>query len=171
MTSTTPVPEIGVAPATWALVSDERGTGFVMATAMGRSLHVHVGDPSPAHPRRGGSAGGLVTAVLDESGSVVVETATAPPALLVARDGVRLLSAEPAQERPTQMRPGDRLVLCCAAGDGQAPQGLLHLLRRVAPDLLRARPEDLLADVLAGVEQGAAALVARTPGDPDRPTT
>lgn len=165
------MPGVTVAPATWALVSDERGAGFVMATAMGGALHVHAGVSSPTATSGSGPTGGLVTAILDEIGSVVVETSTAPPALLVSRDGVRLLSAEPSQQRPTRMQPGDRLVLCCASAHEQAPDGFLHLLRRVAPDLLRSKPEDLLADVLADVEQGAATLITRTRLDPQAPTT
>lgn len=170
-TQATSVPEVTTAPATWALVSDERGAGFVMATAMGGALHVHAGVSSLTGVSVTAPAGGLVTAILGEGGSVVVETATAPPALLVSRDGVRLLSAEPAQQRPTRMLPGDRLVLCCTGAHEQAPEGFLDLLRRVAPDLLRSEPEDLLADVLADVEQGAATLITRTRLDPHVPTT
>jgi hypothetical protein len=170
-TQATSVPEVTAAPATWALVSDERGAGFVMATAMGGALHVHAGVSSPISSSGSGPAGGLVTAILDESGSVVVETSTAPPALLVSRDGVRLLSAEPAQQRATRMLPGDRLVLCCTGAHEQAPEGFLHLLRRVAPDMLRSKPEDLLADVLADVDQGAATLITRPPIDRHAPTT
>lgn len=148
-------------PATWALVSDERGDGFVMATAVERALHVHVGSPGQESPRSPRRAGGLVTAILDETGSVVVETTTAPPGLLVAHDGTRLLSAEPGQDRRTHMLPGDRLVLCSAAGLDGAPEGLLRLLRCVAGELLTMRPEDLLGDVLDGVDAGAATVIAR----------
>lgn len=162
MTQATAEPDVVLTPATWALVSDERGDGFVMATAVGLALHVHVGSPGQDSPSAARHAGGLVTALLDATGSVVVETTTAPPALLVSRDGTRLLSAVPGQERPTRMQPGDRLVLCSAAELDGAPEGLLNLLRCVAGDLLTMSPEDLLGDVLAGVESGAATVIART---------
>lgn len=159
MTQTTAEPYVTLTPATYALVTDERGDGFVMATAVGRALHVHVGSPGRDSRR---PAGGLVTATLDESGSVVVETTTAPPALLVSRDGTRLLSAEPGHDRPTRMLPGDRLVLCSTSALDGAPEGLLNLLGRGAGDLLTMTPESLLDDVLDGVETGAATVIART---------
>jgi hypothetical protein len=165
MSQTTSLPDVRVEPAHWALVSDERGGGFVMATVVGSSLHVHVGDPAPQGTGREHD-GGLVTAVLDGTGSVVVETTTTPPALLVARDGTRLLPAQPGQELPTRMREGDRLVLCSASGLDEPPAGLLHLLRCVADDLLRVSPEHLLTTVLEGVDEGAATVIARTPPGP-----
>lgn len=160
-TQTVMPPEVLLAPARWAMATDERGDGFVMATAVGRELHVHVGDPAaPSHPARHRS-GGLVTAVLDDAGSAAVETTTAPPALLVARDGLRLLPAEPHQDRRSQLDIGDRLVLCSASGPDDPPDGLLAVLRSSAEELLNMSPSRLLDVILEGVDHGAAAVVSR----------
>lgn len=161
MTQTAMSPELRLAPARWAMTTDERGDGFVMATAVGRELHVHVGDPdAPSRVARRRS-GGLVTAVLDDAGSAVVETTTAPPALLVARDGLRLLPAGPHQDRRTQVDIGDRLVLCSASGPDEPPEGLLAVLRSSAEELLSMSPGRLLDVMLDGVDHGAAAVVSR----------
>lgn len=166
MTQTATPTEVLLVPARWAMATDERGDGFVMATAVGRELHVHVGDPAAPSRQARRRSGGLVTAVLDDAGSAVVETTTAPPALLVARDGLRLLPAEPRQDRRTRLNVGDRLVLCSASGPDDPPEGFLALLRATAEELLGMSPSRLLDLVLDGVDHGAATVVSRFQPEP-----
>jgi hypothetical protein len=143
------------------LATAERSTGFVRVTADGPRLRVCVGD----RPRPVGStptAAGLVTAELGEDGSVVVETVTAPPALLVSADGARLLPAAPGQCQPTATRVGDLLILCSASALDAPPAGLVDILRHQAQEVLATSPQDLLATLLDAVDDGAAAVIART---------
>jgi hypothetical protein len=145
----------------WTLATAERATGFVRVTADGSALRVAVGD----RPRPVGTvptASGLVTAELAADGSVVVETVTAPPALLVSCDGARLLPAAPGQCQPTATQPGDLLILCSASALDAPPAGLVEILRHQAQEVLAMSPQDLLTRLLDAVEDGAAAVIART---------
>jgi hypothetical protein len=109
----------------------------------------------------------MVTAELDAAGGVVVETRTAPPALLVRPDGVQLLPAAPGLRLPAQMRTGDRLLLCSAAVLDSPPVGLVEILKAPAQKVLSMSPDELLRILLDGDHAGAAAVVIRAPLDPD----
>lgn len=152
-----PYPE--VLKTRWQHVGAERGHGFVTASRMGRVLRVHVGDPYRDSGEEGlDGPGGMLSAVLNDEGSAVVETTPALPAILISPDGSRILPAEPSQRRPVPIVPGDLLVLCCASSAG-LPHGYLRLLESSSSELLSPDSSQLLHDVLDGVSEGAAAVI------------
>jgi hypothetical protein len=148
-------------PARWVVATLDRSSGYTRVRSVEGGLQLRVGDGLTTidAPVRG--SGSLVTASLFDDGSVVVETQTAPPALLVSRGGARLLPAAPGQCRPTRMDPGDRLLLCSAAALDAPPVGLVDILKSPVDEVLRMSPSDLLDRILDGTDDGAAAVVLR----------
>jgi len=150
----------------WQVATLEKASGFGRVHRSNGLTILRVGDrrtrPDDAEvsPDAGGS---LLTAVLYADGSAMVETRTAPPALLVSWDGTRLLPAAPGQRKPTVMAPGERLLLCSALALDSPPVGLVKILHRPAPSVLRIEPDALLREVLDDTDVGAAALVVRDP--------
>ena len=145
--------------ARWVVARLERSAGFTRASSGEGALRIRVGDTSAAGAAD--ASGSVVTATLAPDGYVTVETRTAPPALLVSRDGVRLLPAAPGQCRPTRMEIGDRLLLCSASALDSAPVGLVDILKMPALDVLHMNQAALLHKLLEGTQDGAAAVVMR----------
>lgn len=152
------------APATstrWVVATLDRSSGYTRVHAVGGGLQLRVGDGRASIGRPLPGSGSLVTASLFDDGSVVVETRTAPPALLVSASGTQLLPAAPGQCRPTRMGVGDRLLLCSAAALDAPPVGLVSILHAQVEHVLRMSPTSLLERILDGTDDGAAAVVLR----------
>jgi hypothetical protein len=146
----------------WVVARLERSSGFTRASSGDGALRIRVGDGGGQTEEVADEAGSLVTATLHADGCVTVETRTAPPALLVSRDGARLLPAVPGLCRPTPMTTGERLLLCSASALDSPPVGLVDILKAPARDVLRMSPTALLHKLLEGTEDGAAAVVLRS---------
>jgi len=156
-------PPVPAPPARWAVATLDRSSGFTRMRTVGAGLQLRVGDGRAALEAARADGGSLVTATLGEDGTVVVETRTAPPALLVSLDGTRLLPAAPGQCRPTRMAVGDRLLLCSASALDAPPVGLVDILRTPVEQVLRMSPTALLDRILEDTDDGAAAVVQRAP--------
>jgi hypothetical protein len=149
------------APFGWVVARLEGPNGFARVDERGTTVRVAVGEQDGRSGEPAGSPQSLVTAVLGRRGEVVVETCSAPPALLVGADGTRLLPATPGLRRPTRMAAGDVLLLCSASALDAPPVGLVEILKAPAADVLGTSPETLLAMILGDRSDGAAAVVSR----------
>jgi hypothetical protein len=155
-------------PARWVITRLERPTGFARISRHGAAVRVLVGDDG--RPGRPGEPGypvdrseSVVSALFDPDGRVVVETRSAPPALLVARSGTQLLPDTPGHQVPTRMADGDVLLLCSASALDSPPVGLVEILRSPAQQVLAMSHELMLAMILGDEPDGAAAVVMRAP--------
>lgn len=152
------------APARWIVDRLERPSGFATIDRRGDGVRVHVGDDGGGLGTQSSAAEmSVVTAELDRTGGVVVETRSAPPALLVTRRGTQLLPATPGLRRPTLITPGDLLLLCSASALDAPPVGLVQILRSPALEVLSMSPRVLLGLIMADQTDGAAAIVTRAP--------
>ena len=151
------------ATARWVVSRLERPTGFATIDLRGDSVRVHVGDGGGGLVAPLDSDRSDITAEFDGQGGVVVETCSAPPALLVARDGTRLLPATPGLRRPTLIAPGDLLLLCSASALDAPPVGLVQILKAPAREVLSMSPQMLLDLIMGDQPDGAAAIVMRAP--------
>jgi hypothetical protein len=154
-------PAAPASPTQWVVATLDRATGFTRVQGIGGGLRLRVGDGRASVGGLVPGTGSLVTASLLDDGSVVVETRTAPPALLVSANGAQLLPAVPGQCKPTRVGPGDRLLLCSASALDAPPVGLVNILRAPVHEVLRMSPTRLLEQILEGTDDGAAAVVLR----------
>jgi hypothetical protein len=145
----------------WVVATLDRSSGFTRVHTVGGGLQLRVGDGKASIGGPVPGSGSLVTTSLFDDGSVVVETRTAPPALLVSVSGAQLLPAAPGQCRPTRMAVGDRLLLCSASALDAPPVGLVSILQAPVEQVLRMSPTVLLERILDGTDDGAAAVVLR----------
>jgi hypothetical protein len=150
-----------VQSARWVVATLDRSSGYTRVHSVAGGLQLRVGDGTASVGRPAPGNGSLVTASLFDDASVVVETRTAPPALLVSTAGAQLLPAAPGQCRPTRMAPGDRLLLCSASALDAPPVGLVSILKAPVIEVLRMSPTVLLERLLEGTDDGAAAVVLR----------
>jgi hypothetical protein len=151
----------------WVITRLERPTGFAKVYRHGRTVRVLVGDDggAAASDVRAGLAApraeSVIEARFDFDGTVIVETRSAPPALLVGRGGTQLLPATPGLRRPAQMAEGDVLLLCSASALDAPPIGLVEILKAPARQVLGMSPELMLSMVMGDEPDGAAAVVMR----------
>lgn len=155
-----------VAPTQWLVTRLERPTGFAKVYRYGSTVRVEVGDAGATAPDvRGGAAAprteSVVTARFDADGTVVVETRSAPPALLVGLGGTQLLPATPGLRHPALMDEGAVLLLCSASALDAPPVGLVEILKAPARQVLEMSPEMMLMMVMGDEPDGAAAVVMR----------
>lgn len=147
----------------WEHLEAQRGEGAIVTFRAGATLRLHashqLSDATQCSPAS--ADGGLLRAILDNEGAARVETTTALPGLLVSREGMTILPAEPGPRRPTTVSVGDRLILC-GTSSATPPAGFLRLLGRRSADVLERAPAALLEELLDGMDDGAAAVVTRT---------
>lgn len=163
-------PRVAAVPARWLVSRLERPSGFARVDRHGHAVRVLVGEGGPdvrgggdhrtpgVPPHLGRSA---VTAEFSARGEVVVETCSAPPALLVSGSGTQLLPATPGLRRPARMSAGDILLLCSASALDAPPVGLVEILKAPAKDVLAMSHKVLLYMILGDQTDGAAAIVTR----------
>lgn len=163
-TATSTASTTATATARWIVNRLERPSGFATINRSRSGLRVHVGDDGGGLGAASGAGDmSVVTADFDERGGVVVETCSAPPALLVTRRGTQLLPATPGLRRPTLVAPGDLLLLCSASALDAPPVGLVQILKAPAREVLSMSPTVLLGLIMADQTDGAAAIVTRAP--------
>lgn len=161
MTLTDVRPPRALAPARWGVTRLERPSGFARVDRFGDMVRVQVGDDGGRLGPAARASQSVVTALLGRYGDVVVETCSAPPALLVGMNGTQLLPATPGLRRPARMAAGDLLLLCSAAALDAPPVGLVEILKAPAKEVLAMSPRTLLDLILGDETDGAAAVVMR----------
>lgn len=163
-------PRRTTAPTQWLVSRLERPSGFARVDRDGEALRVLVGDggrPGTHDDDPWRTPGqrpvplSVVTAEFGPKGDVVIETCSAPPALLVSESGTQLLPATPGLRRPARMSAGDILLLCSASALDAPPVGLVQILKAPALEVLSMTPRMLLGLIMADQTDGAAAIVTR----------
>lgn len=163
-------PRRATAHTQWLVSRLERPSGFARVDRRGDALRVLVGDDGAGPARdlagrapgpRPAQRGSVVTAEFRARGEVVVETCSAPPALLVSVSGTQLLPATPGLRRPARMSDGDILLLCSASALDAPPVGLVEILKAPAREVLAMSRRVLLDMILGDQTNGAAVIVTR----------
>jgi len=164
-------PRVAAPPARWLVSRLERPSGFARVDRHGAAVRVLVGDEGGGPGARDHDGAGrgapvqlgrsVVTAEFGAKGDVVVETCSAPPALLVSGSGTQLLPATPGLRRPARMSAGDILLLCSASALDAPPVGLVEILKAPAREVLAMSQRVLLDMILGDQTDGAAAIVTR----------